>query len=282
MTDRLEKVLTEPRMLIVDDDPAVVRMLADRCTRIGFRVETAATGIQALLMARRTSPDILLIDVNLAEIDGLSVCQRLLEPGKKPVEVIVMTGSKSQETVTRCDSLGTYFIPKGSAFWTNASSLLARIYPEIADNIRNLDVPAMGAEMRLSPRVLVVDDDPSVHMFLASRLAKVGVDTLYASDSVQGFRIASRDQPSVIISDYYMPSGDVLYMLWRLRSTPETAAMPVFVMSGGKLDEATQQALRREVCGRPGVARFFEKTFDTDELFEALQKVCGFETQPAV
>jgi len=41
--------------------------------------------------------------------------------------------------------------------------------------------------------------------------------------------------------------------------------------------EITEQSLMREVCGKPGVVRSLRKSFDTKELFGALQKVCGFE-----
>jgi len=39
----------------------------------------------------------------------------------------------------------------------------------------------------------------------------------------------------------------------------------------------TKDSLMREVCGKPGAARIFKKSFDTDEFFGALQKLCGFE-----
>ena len=42
-------------------------------------------------------------------------------------------------------------------------------------------------------------------------------------------------------------------------------------------DEMTEQSLKREISGRPGASRVFAKAFDTKELFEALQKICGFE-----
>jgi hypothetical protein len=48
-------------------------------------------------------------------------------------------------------------------------------------------------------------------------------------------------------------------------------------MSGQRLDEMTEQSLKREISGRPGASRIFRKAFDTKELFEALQKICGFE-----
>ena len=57
-----------PRMLIADDDPAILRLLADRCARIGFQVDVASNGMQAILKASRSKPDILVIDVNMPEM----------------------------------------------------------------------------------------------------------------------------------------------------------------------------------------------------------------------
>ena len=87
-----------PRILIADDDPSIVRLLADHCARMGFDVDTASNGIQALLKASRTKPDTLVIDVNMPEVDGLSVCAHLLDPDRAPINVIVMTGSRNPDT----------------------------------------------------------------------------------------------------------------------------------------------------------------------------------------
>ena len=96
------------RMLIVDDDPSVVRLLADHCARMGFDIETASNGIQALTMASRTRPDILVIDVNMPEMDGLSVCTQLLDP-KRALNVIVITGSRNPATLELCEGLGAHY-----------------------------------------------------------------------------------------------------------------------------------------------------------------------------
>jgi len=107
-------------------------------------------------------------------------------------------------------------------------------------------------------------------------LGKCGVELLFASDIAQGYRIACRERPSAIISDYFLPNGGIPYLLSRLRTTLETENIPVFVLTGRDLDEITQQSLMREVCGKPGAARILRKSFDIDELFGALEKVCGF------
>jgi len=248
-----------------------VRFLGDRCANMGFNIETATNGIQALIKARRSLPDILIIDVNMPEVDGIAVCARLRDdPRSKHIAMIVVTGSPAPETFERCERLGALYAHKGPDFWNSIAFALGRIFPDMADKIEELKMPSTGAEVPKRPRVLLVDDDPDIKMFLSSRLSKCGVDTLYAPDGVQGYKIACKQQPSVIISDYFMPNGDIHYLLWRLRSTPVTENIPVFVMSGSQLDEATEHSLKREVCGRPGVARVFKKSFDTDELFGAL------------
>jgi CheY-like chemotaxis protein len=102
-----------PKMLIADDDPAIVRLLAERCASVGFEVETASNGIQALLRANRTQPDILIIDVNMPKADGLSVCAQLRDPVKNPFDVVVVTGRRDPETIKWCKNLGAFYTYKG-------------------------------------------------------------------------------------------------------------------------------------------------------------------------
>jgi CheY-like chemotaxis protein len=276
MINGIETAQQGRKMLIADDDPDVVRLLAERCGKMGFQVETAANGMQMLLKARRNHPDVMIIDVNMPELDGLTVCARLLDPGSKPVDVVVVTGSSDPETEERCESLGLFYGHKGHDFWKSIEAALTEIYPDMASKIGGLKIQA-DIQVRERPRVLVVDDDPAIQQFLASRLGKYGVETLYASDAVHGYRIACKARPTVIITDNFMPNGDAQYLLYRLRSTPATETIPVIVISGREIDAVTEQTLRRDICGRPGAAEIFAKSFDTAELFSALQKFCGFE-----
>jgi CheY-like chemotaxis protein len=277
MPDILKARDQMPRMLIADDDPAIVRLLADRCVEMGFKVETAVNGLQLLIKARRNHPDIIIADVNMPEIDGLSACSRLLDPGGKPLEVVAVTGSNDPEAAERCESLGIFYGRKGPDFWPSVAGALALIYPAMADRILAIGNEAIGAEVPQRPRVLIVDDDPDIESFFASRLGKHGVETLYAPDATHGYRIARRENPTVIIADNMMPDGDAQHLLHRLRSNHATANIPVFVISGKTMDELTEQTLRRSISGHPGALQVFAKSFDTRELFDALQKFCAFQ-----
>ena len=69
------------RVLVADDDPPLRRMLQRSLTADGFAVTVAADGPEALLAAERSAPDVIVLDVAMPAIDGLSVCRRLRDRG---------------------------------------------------------------------------------------------------------------------------------------------------------------------------------------------------------
>lgn len=268
-----------PRMLIVDDDPSVLRLIADHCARIGFDVKTAANGIQALVKAKWTRPDVLIIDVNMPEADGLSVCARLLQPMKEPLPVIVITGSRNPETLERCKDFGAHYAYKGPGFWSDLEAALAEIHPRLAESILRSSAGEGAPHIRRRPRVLLVDDDNDVNRFLASWLEKYGIDVAYARGAPEALRIASRDEPVVIVTDYFMPDGDAPYLLTNLRTSEATSNIPVIVLSGRPLSDTTVQDLRRKIGGHPGAAEVVMKSQDPSALLDVLKKYCGFDIQ---
>jgi CheY-like chemotaxis protein len=264
-----------PKILIADDDPCVLRAVADRCTRMGFDVETATNGLQALIKASH-QPDILVIDVHMPEVDGLSVCAYLRDIAKQSAHVIVVTGRPGQEIVEKCEGLDACCIHKGHSFWNEFEARLIEIYPQRAAAIEQSGKGSAKIEVRKRPRVLLVDNDVSVKKFFFNRFDKLGAELLYAADGMRGFWMARREWPTVIVSDYWMPNGDAEYLLTRLRNTPETSCIPVIVQSGRRLNDSVKQRLRQQISGQPGAARILQKSFDSRELFEALQRLCGF------
>ena len=103
-----------PKLLIADDDPAVVSLLSAQCAKIGFQVEIATNGIQLLMKARQNHPDAMIIDVNMPELDGISACLRMLEFGSRPFDVVVITANQDPE-------LGN--VAKAWAYFTEISGL---------------------------------------------------------------------------------------------------------------------------------------------------------------
>jgi CheY-like chemotaxis protein len=264
------------KILIADDDPCVLRAVADRCARAGFEVETATDGLKTLIKARQYNPDILIIDVHMPEVDGLSVCAFLQDIAKSLPHVMVVTGRSGQEILGRCEDLDAICIHKGSNFWTELDASLSEICPEKADAITRSGNRPAKIEVKERPRVLLVDDDISVKKFFFRRFENVGAELLYSPDAPRGYWNARRHQPTVIVADYCMPNGNAEYLLGRLRNTAETQNIPVIVQTGRRLDEVIRRRLCGQIAGLPGATRIVQKSFDAEELFEALQRLCGF------
>lgn len=65
------------RILLVDDEPDVQRVVASRLTTMGFEVLCARDGQEGLDLARKESPDAILLDLMLPKLDGYKVCRML-------------------------------------------------------------------------------------------------------------------------------------------------------------------------------------------------------------
>src|SRR5689334_2003341 len=66
-----------PRVLVVEDDPAQLTMIASAMRSRGYRVLEAATGSAALDQAATIEADVVLLDLGLPDLDGIDVCQKL-------------------------------------------------------------------------------------------------------------------------------------------------------------------------------------------------------------
>jgi DNA-binding response OmpR family regulator len=67
----------QPRILVVDDEPPIVELVAGYLAREGWEVRTAQDGIEALAAARAFEPDAVVLDLMLPGLDGIEVCQQL-------------------------------------------------------------------------------------------------------------------------------------------------------------------------------------------------------------
>jgi two-component system response regulator MprA len=85
-----ESGLAAERVLVVDDDPPLRRMLARTLSAEGFEVTVAADGGAALMEVQRSAPDVIVLDVAMPAIDGLSVCRRLRGKGL-PTPILMLT-----------------------------------------------------------------------------------------------------------------------------------------------------------------------------------------------
>ena len=139
-----------PTILIVDDDPSILRLVRQSLETEGFEVSTAVTGQQALNKITRELPSLAIVDLKLPDIDGFEVCRRIQQYAIVPV--IMLTGVDATDTIV--DGLDRYaedYIVKPF----NARELAARVRRVLR---RFGDVQTTGSSAEV-----VVDNDLKIN-----------------------------------------------------------------------------------------------------------------------
>ena len=123
------------------------------------------------------------------------------------------------------------------------------------------------------PRILLVDDEPSIRAALTRALERDGHQVLAASDGRQALEIATRESPELVVTDIRMPVMDGLELLRHLGQLEPP--IPVVIMSAYASPEATAEAKRL------GAYAVLAKPFKLPELRAAVQRALGERNAPA-
>ena len=118
------------------------------------------------------------------------------------------------------------------------------------------------------PRVLVVEDDPSVRGLLQTLLTAEGYDVETASDGLGGLLKAAATSPAVILLDLMMPDLGGIRVLAELREDPALRDTPVLVVTG----QVDAVHAMRELLGEHSV---FPKPFAVSELLDRVCELTG-------
>ncbi|MBI4379673.1 MAG: response regulator [candidate division NC10 bacterium] len=119
-------------------------------------------------------------------------------------------------------------------------------------------------------RILVVDDDKDVVVFLSRLLQRAGYTVLTAQDASQAVMQAHQERPDLILTDMTMPAGGGFSILDRLKaSTTTTGTIPIIVLTGN--DDAEVEA--RALAG--GAIRLLRKPCDNAVLLECIKTAFG-------
>jgi len=102
------------RILVVDDEPDVVELIGFNLRSRGYEVISASNGLEALLKTRRFHPDLVVLDVMMDGMDGLSVCEILrTQPATRSMPVIIVTAAAGEMAKLNSFSAGaTDFMTK--------------------------------------------------------------------------------------------------------------------------------------------------------------------------
>ncbi len=114
--------MTGARILVVDDEPSILRAVRTALTGNGYNVVTASSGEEALIVFQERRPDVVLLDLMLPGIDGLTVCRELRARSSVPIIVLSALGEE-RDKVAALDGGADDYLTKPFG----VEELLARI-----------------------------------------------------------------------------------------------------------------------------------------------------------
>lgn len=153
------------RILIIDDEPAIVRVLQPVLAATGAVVFGAASAVEGLRMAKETAPNLILLDLGLPDADGKDLISNLRSRGEVAV-IVISARHQEAEKVVALDAGADDYVDKPF----NIDELLARIRAsqrrslshspktdmfvgeDLTIDFRRREVRLMGEEIKLSPK----------------------------------------------------------------------------------------------------------------------------------
>lgn len=136
------------RILVVDDDPQIRRVMRMTLAGEGYEVADARSGEEALEALRSTHPDLMLLDINMPGMGGLATCREVRASSEIPIIMLTVRNSE-QDKVSALDAGADDFVAKPFS----TPELLARIRAAL----RRAPVPPEGGPQRLALGAVQVD-----------------------------------------------------------------------------------------------------------------------------
>ncbi len=216
------------RVLVIDDDPTVHDLMRRYLGREGFEVVTASGGREGLEMVKQVRPDVITLDVMMAEMDGWSVISALkADPETAEIPVIIMTMLDDKEM----------------GFALGASDYMTK--PVNRDRL--LGVMRKHHQSQLPCHVLVVEDEPSIRQMVRRVLEKEGWTVREAENGMEGLRAMEQHVPSIVLLDLMMPVMNGFDFIRELRRREEWRNIPVVILTAKDLTGEDREQLKGNV-----------------------------------
>jgi two-component system cell cycle response regulator len=258
--------MSSPCILVVDDNPTNLRLAADVLKCEGYEILKAIDAEEAQQIIAQGRPELVLLDIALPGMDGLTLTRKLRAEEKTKRLIIValtafaMKGDEQKARDAGCDGyitkpIDTRALPGQVAAYLRAGQ------PQ----------PAKAAL-----KILVIEDSPSDLKLAQHVLLSAGHNVRGAEAVEEALQAVKRDKPQIILLDLLLPGTDGLMLARKLKSDPATRDIPIVAAT------SFPEGFPRADVLAAGCNAYLVKPINTRHLPELLEQVVnGSALSPA-
>ncbi|MET0517287.1 MAG: response regulator [Burkholderiaceae bacterium] len=227
----------EVRLLLVDDDPAAIMVMSRMLAQYPDQ-RFASSGEAAMKMARESTPDLILLDIEMPGMSGFDVCDALRADAALAGVPVIFSSSHCSPTqqAKALQKSGAGLVAKPLVAATLTAGVRARLQAgKGVDDLRRgrseafadpMPAPASDPALNPTARLLIVDDDfASIHLLRRS-LAALG-ELHFAKSGEEALGLAHQLRPDLILLDAHMPGIDGFDVCRSLKSEPAFRHVPI-------------------------------------------------------
>lgn len=245
---------SQPRILIVDDSAIIRKALTKQMDVSGARITHAEDGEQAWLAANRDNFDLIITDVEMPNLDGFGLCQRLKSnAGTRGIPVIILSSLETDKDVEQGFNAGAAAYVAKSEAHLHLNGTIERVLKQ--------------SRFSRSRCILVVDDSPSIRKFVSKALEEAGFQVITAENGKHALSQIKEIPPDLIISDINMPEMDGIELCKKTHADPGLAVIPFVIMSTN-----SDRAVMRRLLSW-GASSYLVKPFNLEQIVITVERL---------
>ena len=250
------------KILVADDEPMIREALKRILESEGYEICEADNGKAACEAVSKNSPDLVLLDAMMPVMDGFQVLKTLRDnPATSSLPIIMLTATLAEygEQIAMDYKVSHYIFKPCQPDMVRAAVRLA---------LRPVEIPLVEIPTEPeSTNILIVDDEPMMREALRNVLESEGYDVSQAENGRDACEAVSNNLPHLVLLDAMMPLMDGFQVLDVLRKNPDTANLPVIMLTSTPAEFGEQAALNY------GVAHYISKPWNADMVHSAVKSV---------